>query len=167
MGWPGLLALGLCAAGAVIAWVVRPAIATSRSEMLREHVATLGSSAPQVPAAANAAVRDPRDSLRDSLPSVASRGRVVGELLTLLATAGVSADEAEYNADEFEPGLVRLRVVLPVKGDYVPMRRFVFEILNAMPYAALDAFELERSTTDGTALTGRLRFSLFFRREAP
>jgi len=111
-------------------------------------------------------VRDPRDAVRDGLPSLGRRGQVIGELLSLLGTSGVSVDGAEYSAEELEPDLVRLRVVLPVKGGYGPMRRLVFEILNAMPYAALDALELERTSTGGPSLNGRLRFSLFFRREA-
>jgi hypothetical protein len=92
---------------------------------------------------------------------------VIGELLVLLGKGGVSADQAEYSAEDVEPGLVRLRVVLPVEGGYGPMRRLVAEVLNAMPYAALDVLELERSSATAVSLNGRLRLSLFFRREAP
>ncbi len=167
MGWPGLLGMALCTTAAVLAWGVRPAIATSRVEMLRAHVARLDAATRQAPAASDAAARDPRDAVRDSLPSVTQRGRVIGELLVLLGKGGVSADQAEYSAEDLEPGLVRLRVVLPVEGAYGPTRRLVGDILNAMPYAALDAIELERSSATAASLSGRLRFSLFFRREAP
>lgn len=167
MGWPGLLGMALCAAAAALAWGVRPAIASSQAEMLRAHVARLEAASRQAPAASGAAARDPRDEVRDSLPSVTQRGRVIGELLVLLGKAGVSADQAEYTAEDLEPGLVRLRVVLPVEGAYGPTRRLVGDILNAMPCAALDALELERASATAASLSGRLRFSLFFRREAP
>lgn len=167
IGWPGLLAIALCAVAAVLAWGVRPAIATSQAEMLRAHVSRLDAASRPAPAASDAAARDPRDVARDTLPPVTQRGRVIGDLLVLLGKGGVSADQAEYTAEDLEPGLVRLRVVLPVEGAYGPMRRLVGEILNAMPCAALDALELERPSATAASLSGRLRFSLFFRRETP
>jgi hypothetical protein len=40
-------------------------------------------------------------------------------------------------------------------------------VLNGMPHAALDSLQLDQQLDDGTTLTGQLRMSLFFRREAP
>jgi hypothetical protein len=169
LGLPGVLALVLLLAAALSAAVVRPAIATAQRDLLREHVARLDAAArlraPSRPAA-DANRRDPRDQLRDSLPPVSQRGLSVATLLPILAQAKVAADRAEYVAEDQEPALVRVRVTVPVEGGYVAARQLIGGVLNGMPHAALDAIEFERPAESGDRLTGQLRFSLFFRKEA-
>jgi hypothetical protein len=167
MGWPGLGGVLLCVCAAVLAWGARPAISRSQAEMLRAHVARLDAASRQAPTASNVAARDPRDAVRDTFPSLVQRGRVIGDLLVLLGKAGVAADEADYTPEELEPDLVRLRIVMPVNGGYLPMRKLVADILNEMPFAALDSLDLERPAASGQILHGHLRLSLFFRRESP
>lgn len=170
MGWPGLAAVILLLAAAVLSWGVRPAIAARESQLLREQVMRLDATVRVTSAASAAAAatqRDPRDLLRDSLPPVARRGETVAAVLALLEQAKVQADRAEYSVEDEAPGLVRMRVAVPVKGSYAATRDTVAKVLNALPHAALDSLMLERGATAGDELTGQLHFSLFFRKEAP
>ncbi len=171
LGWVGGLALLLLLGAALLPTVLRPAIRQAQADLLRDHVAQLDRLARQrgSPASPQRDIRDARDVLLDSLPPVSQRGESVALLLTLLEQAQVGADSADYLAEEQPPGLIRLRVNLPMRGSYPAMRRLVATLLNRLPHAALDGMELERSTDAafGAALTGQLRLSLYFRQLAP
>jgi hypothetical protein len=149
-------------------FVVRPQLADSQRALLRAHVARLDQ-ATRLASAASAAtsLRDPRDVARDALPALTSRGASVGVLLRLLGQTRVLSDRAEYVAEDQEPQLSRLRITLPVRGDYGAVRELIAKMLNQMPNAALDEVLLERVGTAGDEVGGSLRISLFFRREAP
>jgi hypothetical protein len=167
MGWPGWVALLMIVLSGVLAWAVRPAIAKAHSELLQAHVARLDKMSRERAALPAASQRDPRDQLRDSLPSVSRRGESLAVLLEILGRGEVATDRAEYVAEDQEPGLVRLRIAMPVQGAYRPNRKLIANILNAMPNAALDRVELERPNSATNNLNGQLNLSLFFRREAP
>jgi HAMP domain-containing protein len=167
MGWPGAIALALLLAALLLAAWVSPTIEVSRSELLRQQVARIEANGKFAAATTPPPTRDPRDAARDALPSLRQRGQSVAELLNLLGTSKAVAEQAEYANEEMEPGLERLRIVLPVEGSYREVRQLVVGVLNAMPNAALDSMQLERASDTDDALTGKLRLSLFFRKEAP
>jgi hypothetical protein len=167
MAWPGWVALLMIVLAGVLAWAVRPAVAKAHSELLQAHVAKLDRVSRERAALPATSQRDPRDQMRDSLPSVSRRGESLAALLEILDKGEVATDRAEYVAEDQEPGLVRLRIAMPVQGAYGPTRKLIADILNAMPNAALDRVELERPNSATNTLNGQLNLSLFFRREAP
>jgi hypothetical protein len=167
MGWAGAAAAVLAVAAVVLALTVRPGIADLQRRELQAHVAQLDATVRVAAATPAGNERDPRDSVRDALPSVSRRAESIVQLLSLLDQAKVVVDRAEYTAEDTEPGLVRLRVSLPVQGSYGPARELIGNVLNTMPNAALDGLELERQPDGRDGIGGRLHFSLFFRREAP
>ena len=57
--------------------------------------------------------------------------------------------------------LARYEVTLPVSGDYVRVRGFVNDVLQAVPSAALDELTLKRESVDQPELEARVRFSMF------
>ncbi len=166
VGWMGGLAGLLLIASAVLAGWVRPAITASQLELSRARSVRLEARA-RLHQAAGSAPRNPHDTLRATLPPLDQRGASVARLLMLLEHAEVAVDSADYAAEEQEPGLVRVRANLPLKGHYGATRKLVADLLNELPHAALDALELARDGEFGEVLNGRLRLSLFFRREAP
>ncbi|MEQ1686745.1 MAG: hypothetical protein ABL916_24090 [Burkholderiaceae bacterium] len=167
MGWPGLLAVLVLIGAGATTWIARPAIATAQRDLLRAHVARLDAASRLRAAGPVAGTRDPRDTARDALPSASRRSESIATLLDVLDKGKVAADRAEYTAEDQEPGLVRVRVVVPIEGGYGPSRQMIASILNALPNAALDGVDLERPAESAESLTGQLRLSLFFRREAP
>lgn len=164
VGWVGALGLGLAVAAALLA-VASSQLETERSRLLRQHVEFLDRSARVTLAADGPARRDPRDALWEALPPDARRGATVAELLRLLETAKVEVSGAQYRLEDTEAGLRRLRVTVPVRGGYGGVRNLVVTVLNGLPNAALDGFELDREADD-SLLTGQLRLSLFFRKGA-
>jgi hypothetical protein len=167
LGWPGALALLLLLAAAAMALAVRPNLQERQRQMLRAQVARLDATAKVADAASAAtAQRDPRDAARDQLPPVTQRGQNVAQLLRLLEEAKLTAKRGEYSVEDQAPGLVRLRVTLPVSGGYGPMRELVAALLNDMPNLALDSMDFERGADAAGLVSGHLRLSLFFRKEA-
>lgn len=163
LGWAGTAALLLLAAALLVSAALRPWAQSERRELLRAHVARLDANA-RTRGAATAPVRDPRDALRDELPALDQRGRVIADFLAVAARAHVPLPQAEYALEEQEPGLSRLRVSVPVSDSYAHVRGLIAAVLDRLPNAALDTLEMEAAGDDGV-LDCRLRFSLYFRRE--
>lgn len=164
LGWPGTAALALLVAGAAVTFVLRPALAEARRNVLREQVARLEANARPIGSPAAPAI-DPRDAWHAQLPPLDTRGTAVATLLATARKAGVPIELATYTSDEVEPGLARLRVDVPLTARYAQLRTLVAAELDALPNAALDALELEREGDGDAALRAQLTLSLYFRRE--
>ncbi len=167
LGGPGLAALALLLAAATLLQAVRPAIESAR-------VVAVSASSQREQAAARltqahlaASQRDPREDWLDALPADGQRSVTVVKLMALLHASPLTADTADYVAEAQEPGLMRLRVTVPLNGSYGQARKLVATILDGLPNAALDGLELEQQADDDKALSGQMRLSLFFRRGAP
>jgi len=164
VGWLGALGVALAAAAVALA-VATQRLEQERSQLLQRHVAFLDASVRVSAGTPGSAQRDPRDALWEALPSDARRGATVAQLLKLLESAKVEVSGAQYRMEDAGAGLRRLRVTVPVSGAYGGVRSLVVNVLNGLPNAALDGFELDREP-DGGLLTGQLRLSLFFRKGA-
>lgn len=167
LGGAGALGLLALVAAALLPTVVRPTLQRDQAALLRAHVAQLDSRARLIERQDDlAAARDPRDLARDALPSDAARMDSLVTLLRRVEAARLAVKRGEYAAETQAPGLVRVRVSLPVQAGYAEVRRLVASLLNDLPHAALDGLDLERSA-DGQTLGGVVRLSLFFRQETP
>lgn len=168
LGWAGTVALVLLAGSAALAFMLRPALADARRDVLREHVARLDANARPVGARVAPAI-DPRDAWHAQLPPLDARGTTVATLLATARRSGVPIEQASYASEDVEPGLARLRIDVPLVARYAQLRALVAAELAALPNAALDALELELEREgDGAdaALRAQLTLSLYFRREA-
>jgi hypothetical protein len=59
--------------------------------------------------------------------------------------------------------LAEVRIAIPVKASYSPLRAFVKDVLTDVPGLALDQFELQRENIGSSDVDARLRFSLFLK----
>ncbi len=165
VGWPGAAALGIAGISAVLAFGLQPMLHERGVAAERAHSARLAALAQQQARGEGAAHADAA-RLRP-LPPVQQRGETVARLLDLVAQSGVPIDRAQYAAEDQEPDLSRLRVVLPFDSGYAQTRAAIGRVLNGLPNAALDGIVIERPQADARSLDGTLRLSLYFRKEAP
>lgn len=167
LGWPGLAGVVLLIAAAVLAVFVRPSLQAQQRALLQSYVARLDQTV-QVRAGDEQAqaARDPRDLMWEALPTVAERGAVIARFIENVEAGSTLVERATYENETVAPGLVRTRVTVPVRGSYTAQRELVARVLNALPHAALDSVQMER-TPDTDSLNAQVRFSLFFRQEAP
>ena len=62
---------------------------------------------------------------------------------------------------EKEGRLGRYQITLPVKGNYLQVRKFIAKVLNALPMVALDGVSFRRETIGGNDLEAKIQFTLF------
>ncbi|ACB34882.1 putative transmembrane protein [Leptothrix cholodnii SP-6] len=169
LGRPGLLGLVLVALAVYAVVVQGPALRQEQRELLarqqeaaREPVVskrrlTPASTAPQ---------------LLDSLPSASQRGADLARLIEISRRTEVELTRGDYSIEKLsasnEPGaqldnVSQWRLQLPVRGSYKQLRRFIAELLNSVPHAALDGLQIDRPDTQQPWLETTLRVTLYYR----
>ncbi|MFZ5512593.1 MAG: type 4a pilus biogenesis protein PilO [Pseudomonadota bacterium] len=163
MGVPGLS--GLALAGCVAAFslaVIAPLL--DEVEGVRQAVERLRARA-AAPSPAAATTEDPMAQLemfyrffpaRDSLPEL---------LQTLYREAerhNLALDEGEYRfvADRGRR-LARYELLLPVRGNYVQLRRFLAETMRDVPRIVLNSVTLNRQKPSEDTVDARLSFTIY------
>lgn len=169
LGRPGLLGLALVALAVYAVVVQGPALRQEQRELLarqqeaaREPVVskrrlTQASTAPQ---------------LLDSLPPASQRGADLARLIEISRRTEVELTRGDYSIEKLsasnEPGaqldnVSQWRLQLPVRGSYKQLRRFIAELLNGVPHAALDGLQIDRPDTQQPWLETTLRVTLYYR----
>jgi hypothetical protein len=75
---------------------------------------------------------------------------------------GVQIEQGEFRlSHEAGDPLLRYAMVLPVKGDYAALRRFLRDALRELPGLALEEVQLRRADTKAAAIEAQLRLILF------
>jgi hypothetical protein len=78
--------------------------------------------------------------------------------------ADLPIEQADYKLTRVQgTPLWRYRISFPLNTDYVTLRRFLADVLKALPNAALADVELQRGEADAELLQERIDFVLFFR----
>jgi hypothetical protein len=107
---------------------------------------------------------DPAARFVQAFPAPDSQHRRVERVLALAATQGLASRRSESRRQsEAVPGLQRLRLTVPVEGDYPRIRRYVELALRDDPALALDRLRLERASAGERGLRGELHWSLWMR----
>jgi hypothetical protein len=92
---------------------------------------------------------------------------VPDQLARLSAAAearGIVLQSGEYRVEKDEgAALVRYRATLPISGTYAQIRRFVRDVLEAVPTASLDELTLQRDSIGNPRVNARLRFTFWVR----
>jgi hypothetical protein len=157
-GAPAWIALALLAAFALVQWQVRPAQERTRAALVLQAEQAVAQRR------AGAEAKRPRDPLSEALPDVATRGKDIGALLAAAAQSELVVERADYTVESITGvPLSKLHANLPVTGSYANVRRFIAEVLNAMPNATLESIQLERADTQSARLQATLRIVLFYR----
>jgi hypothetical protein len=162
--WPGALGsvLLLAAAGYGLG-MLRPAHEESlamharaeRAEHLADAVRRGTVKAPQT-----AAMR--RDQFYAALPAQEQVTQHIDRVYAAATGEGLTLLHGEYTgADAPTAGLVRYRIVLPVKGTYGQVRRFITAATTAIPGLVLDDLNLQRQTVAEAQVEARVHLSLF------
>lgn len=76
----------------------------------------------------------------------------------------INLERGEYRLNATKSDyLTRYELVLPVKGSYVAIRKFVIQALIDVPTLALDNITFHRQKSDDVSVEAELRFTLFLR----
>jgi Tfp pilus assembly protein PilO len=105
------------------------------------------------------------DELRRSLPAQLDATGAFDRLYTLAQQEGITLARAEY-ALGLDPktSLARYQVLLPVRGSYPQLRRFLHGLQAQLPAMALEEVDLQRKQIADSQLEGRIRMTLYLAR---
>ncbi|HZF23057.1 MAG TPA: GspMb/PilO family protein [Burkholderiales bacterium] len=103
----------------------------------------------------------------EQLPAAEQAPEVVRRLHSYARDAGLVLERGEYRPLPDPSGkLMRYQVVVPVKGSYPQVKRFLTQAMHDTPGLALDAISMQRGQGGSPALEVQLRFTVFMRSAA-
>lgn len=162
--WPGALGTGLLVvAGAAAGLLLLPArdelvSGDARLTRLERRAAAVRSGAATLPL--DPATR--RARFYGTLPAEAELTRQVERIYQVAAAEKLSLDRGEYaGAEVAGTGLARHRLVLPVKGSYPQVQRFIAAALAGVPGLVLDDLSLQRPHVADAQVEAKVQLSLF------
>jgi Tfp pilus assembly protein PilO len=98
------------------------------------------------------------------LPPAEQARDVVRRLHARARDAGLVLERGDYRPQSDPAGrLMRYEIVLPVKGSYPQVKRFLAQAMADTPGLALDAIGLQREQDTSAELEVQLRFTVFMR----
>jgi len=164
VAWPEFLAVAALVLGAGVEfWVNKPLHQELRE--LRAYTATAKVDSPAEPAMAPArAGADLVAGFMAFLPATEMREQQMQTLHSLASESGVALSRVEYGHGRLEhlPGQ-RMTMQLSVSAEYGPYRKFLHDLLVAMPNLGIDRVTMERAPGPGDRLNIRLETSLYYR----
>lgn len=167
LGWPGGLGAALLLlAAAYAAFVVIPADA--EFARLQAKVTTAQERLARVEAGTEVLPESPTRQLEQfhqTLPAQAAATQAIDHIYAAAGAESLSLARGEYVlVVDPETQLVRYQIVLPVRGSYPQLRRFLATALEAVPALSLEAVEFQRKQIAETELEGRIRMTLYLSR---
>ena len=164
MGWPGVLAIGILAiCPAFYFSAIRPEQA--RLEQARHHIVRLHEQVVQSSKLPQGKVLSPEDQLAvfyRKFPQEQYSPLWLEKLLALAANRGLSLNDGEYKVTRDKVGkLVRYQMILPVKGEYPQIRKFLADLPGALPAIALENVQFERPKIADPSVEAKLRLVLY------
>lgn len=167
LGWPAWIGVAAAAAAAVLWLGVLPGLHRATAALNAEVDAARARLAAGQAPATSAAPADPAAALVAQLPGPDALPAFIEQLHLLAAQSGLQLERAEYRAQaQGSARWQRQQVVLPVRGSYPQLRRWLDAVLARHPSATLDEFTVRREGERGASVDSRVQLS-FYWRESP
>jgi hypothetical protein len=162
-GWPAWLAIALFAFEAAFHFSAMRPLA-DRQAMLRGQVTEQERTVAQSPVRV-APVRDPREEL-GAFYSALARPVDAPDMLRRLHRAardqGLILDQADYRpVPDPDGGLTRYQIILPAKGTYPEVRRFLVRASGDVPGLAIDSVLFQRQQIGDARVDAQIKLTLF------
>lgn len=169
LGRPGLLALGVLVAcpavyfSAMIPAQERLQSAQSNARSLHERIARSAK-------AMGMNQRTSEEQLTEFyqiFPGEKSSPQWLEKLLAVAENHGLSLDQGEYSAaPDKTVKLVRFQITLPVKGEYLKIRKFLAALPAELPIIALENVQFQRQKIADPVVEAKIRLVLYLGLEA-
>lgn len=132
-----------------------------RSEEVAEQLAQLQRGERKVAAASE----DPMADVQRQLPAQPQATEAIERVYRLAKAEKISLSRGEYALGvDPETRLARYQIVLPLRGSYPQIRRFLQALLAQMPALVMEDIDLQRKRIGDSELTGRIRMTLYLSR---
>lgn len=162
-GWPGVVAMLLlaCCAGA---WFLVLKPTKSRIETLQHETRSLRSQS-RVNTPVGPKVPNPSEQLDlfyKYFPSKSTAPDWMAKLYSAAAQQNLMLEHGDYRLTHEKDGkLWRYGIVLPVKGPYIQVRKFIAQVQGEIPHLALDGITFSRQKINDPVVDVQLQFTLY------
>lgn len=159
LGLVGGLGLAL-AVGALLFHITTALPAQEELTGLEARLARIEKSAASSAAAPSAGAPSV-DSFRDFFPGFQSAHSWLGSIYGVAEREGLELLQGTYNvSDDPLLGLTHYRILLPVRGRYPQVRRFVAGVLDEVPAVSLEHIVFQRSRIGEASIEARITLML-------
>ncbi|MEJ6654813.1 MAG: GspMb/PilO family protein [Pseudomonas sp.] len=169
LGWPGLagllcllLALGYAMFGLLPSWQQLQSLeqqlqlGAERAQRIAD-----GLEAPVI------RIVQPFDELHRTLPAQLEATTAIDRIYVLAGQQNIALESGEYSLGiDPKTRLARYQIILPVRGSYPQLRRFLHSLLGEMPGLVLEDVDVQRKNISDRELNGRLRMTLYLSRRS-
>jgi len=101
-------------------------------------------------------------SFYKSFPPEQSAVKELGKVYQSANSESLLLTQGEYKfTREKEGHLESYQIIMPVRGSYIQIRKFIAKVMNSVPTAALDGISFRREAIGGTDLEAKIQFSIF------
>jgi hypothetical protein len=167
LGWPGLagaalmlLVMAWATAGLLPGWQALENV-RQRSLEADDYLVRIeegSASAPVVP-------QRQLDEFHRQLPAQPEATVAIDRIYALAAAQQITLSRGEYALGvDPKTHLARYQILLPVRGSYPQVRRFLHELLGQLPALVLEDVDFQRKRISDSELTGRIRMTLYLSR---
>lgn len=161
LGWPGIVGLGL------LAFIAAFYFSTFRSEQIR--LGELRSQVSKLEDRRTRAASEEPKTLSDQLNAFYGFFPPSGRIADLLGKIYAAADKQALNLEQGEYRAVRdnvgrlahYQIILPVKGTYSQVRKFVATALTEVPNLSLDSIQFERQKVGDSAVEAKVKLVMY------
>jgi Tfp pilus assembly protein PilO len=163
LGWPGILGLGL------LVFVCGFYFSTLRAEQSRldELQQQIAKAREQRAAPANdaKAPMTPSDKLAafyGFFPKTGELPDLLGKVFAAAKGQGLQLEHGEYRViGDNAGGLTQYQLMLPVRGTYPQIRKFVDGAMTEVPTLALDSIQFDRQKVGDSAVEARVKLAVY------
>lgn len=101
------------------------------------------------------------------LPAQLEATKAIDRIYVLARQESIALERGEYSLGvDPKTRLARYQILLPVRGSYPQLRRFLHTLLSEMSGVVLEDVEVQRKSIVDSELTGRLRVTLYLARNS-
>jgi len=105
------------------------------------------------------------DDFRSKLPAQPQATVAIDRIYALAAQEHITLARGEYSLGvDPKTHLARYQILLPVRGSYPQLRRFLHALLGQLPAVVVEDVEFQRKKIADTDLNGRIRMTLYLSR---
>jgi hypothetical protein len=163
VNWPSAVAVGLLAFEAAFYFSAMAPVLDQQAK-LRSEVVLLSQASAQSRGHASP-ISDPRNELAEFYATLAQPANAPDLLRRLHRVArdqGLTLDQAEYRPlPDPEGKLTRYQILLPAKGTYPEVRRFLVQASGDVPGLAVDGINFQRQQIGDPVVEAQIKLTLF------
>lgn len=160
LGWVGVVGIGLWAFVAMYFFsVVLPA--GKRLDELQVQAASLDKLTHSAKGK-SASVSEQLSAFHDFFPKARRSSELLGKIYSAAAKQGVALGQGEYRMARDHSGkLLRYEVNLPVRAEYLQIRKFLSQVLSEIPSASLDNVSFQRQHIFDPVLDSQIKLTVY------